>query len=73
MSQQYERATYSIPEAAQIIGIGLSLCRQLVRKGDIPAKVLGRRVVIPKKALNDWLGLSNNAFEEEKTLVGEGR
>jgi excisionase family DNA binding protein len=60
MQQQYERATYSIPEAAQIIGIGLSLCRELVKKGEIPAKVLGRRVVIPKKALDSWLGLPNN-------------
>ena len=57
----YERATYSIPEAAQIIGIGLSLCRELVKKGEIPAKVLGRRVVIPKKALDNWLGLPNNS------------
>ena len=61
MSQQYERATYSIPEAAQIIGIGLSLCRELVKKGEIPAKVLGRRVVIPKKALDNWLGLPKNS------------
>lgn len=60
MQQQYERATYSIPEAALIIGIGLSLCRELIKKGDIPAKVLGKRVVIPKKALDNWLGLPNN-------------
>jgi len=61
MQQQYERATYSIPEAAQIIGIGLSLCRELIKKGEIPAKTLGRRVVIPKKALDNWLGLTNNS------------
>lgn len=60
MQQQYERATYSIPEAAQIIGIGLSLCRELVKKGEIPAKVLGRRVVVPKKALDQWLESPNN-------------
>jgi len=60
MSQQFERATYSIPEAAQIIGIGISLCRKLVKRGEIPAKVLGRRVVIPRKALEKWLELPNN-------------
>lgn len=60
MSQQFERATYSILEAAQIIGIGISLCRELVKRGEIPAKILGRRVVIPKKALDNWMELPNN-------------
>jgi excisionase family DNA binding protein len=60
MATRNERATYSIPEAAEIIGIGLSLCRQLVRKGEIPAKVLGRRMVVPKKALDAWLEQPNN-------------
>jgi len=63
MAQQYERATYSIPEAAQIIGIGLSLCRELVKRGEIPAKVLGRRMVIPKKALDAWLAQPNNTIK----------
>ena len=57
----YERATYSIPEVAQIIGIGLSLCRELIKKGEIPAKVLGRRVVVPKKALDNWMEMPNNS------------
>jgi len=68
MYQKLERATYSIPEAAQIIGIGLSLCRKIIKWGEIPAKVLGRRVVVPKKALEKWLEFPFMLTEQRITL-----
>jgi excisionase family DNA binding protein len=41
--------------------IGLSLCREMIKRGEIPAKVLGRRYVVPRKALERWLESPNNA------------
>ena len=56
-----ERLTYSIPEAAKILGIGRNLCYDRVKTGEIPAIKIGRRLLVPRKALAKFL-------EEPQTL-----
>lgn len=56
-----ERLTYSIPEAAKILGIGRNLCYDRVKTGEIPVIKIGRRLLVPRKALAKFL-------EEPKTL-----
>ena len=43
-----ERATYTIEEAAEILGIGRSSAYQAVRAGDIPTIRVGRRLLVPR-------------------------
>jgi excisionase family DNA binding protein len=50
-----ERLTMTVTETADALGISRNTAYQLVRKGDIPSVRLGRRLVIPKTALNAWL------------------
>jgi excisionase family DNA binding protein len=45
----------TVTETADALGISRNTAYQLVRKGDIPSVRLGRRLVIPKTALNAWL------------------
>lgn len=47
--------TYSISEVALALGISPSTAYRLVRSGDIPSRRLGRRVVVPKRMLDEWL------------------
>ena len=50
-----ERATYTIEEAAEILGIGRSSAYQAVRSGEIPTVRVGRRLLVPRAALERML------------------
>lgn len=47
------RLTYSVPEAARMLGISTWLAYRLVASGELPSLRLGRRVVIPRKGLEE--------------------
>jgi len=50
------RLTYSIQEAADLLGIGRSLAYELAQEGTLPGvRRLGRRYVVSKQALDAWL------------------
>ena len=51
-----ERATITVEEAAQVIGIGRTAAYEAVRRGELPVRRLGRRLVVPVPALLVWLG-----------------
>ena len=50
-------ATITVEEAAAVLGIGRSAAYEAVRRGDLPNRRLGRRIVIPVPALLTWLGV----------------
>lgn len=48
-------AIYTVTEAATLLGISAGLAYELVRAGDIPAKRLGRRWIVPRDRFHSWL------------------
>ncbi|MGB2569294.1 helix-turn-helix domain-containing protein [Micromonospora citrea] len=56
------RAVYSVREVARLLSLSLGSTYALVREGEIPARKLGGRWVIPKKRFHDWL---NEATEQD--------
>jgi len=58
-----ECLTISVDEAARVLGIGRSLCYDMVREGKIPSLRFGNRIVIPRHALERLLS-DPNAVEE---------
>ena len=51
-----DRKTYSIQEAAGLLGIGRSLAYELAQEGTLPGvRRLGRRYVVSRAALDGWL------------------
>ena len=50
-----DKLTLSIEEAAKVLGIGRNLCYERVKTGEIPVIKIGRRLVVPKKALEKLL------------------
>ena len=50
-----DRLTLSIEEAAALLGISRALAYDLVRRGELPQLRLGRRIVVPRKALEDFI------------------
>ncbi|MBO7206410.1 MAG: helix-turn-helix domain-containing protein [Kiritimatiellae bacterium] len=47
----------SIEQAAEYLGVSESLIKKKLKKGDLqfPVRRLGRRYLIPKKGLDEWL------------------
>lgn len=50
-----DRGTYSVEEAAVVLGISRNHAYQLAQSGQIPVIRLGRRVVVPAARLHAWL------------------
>lgn len=46
-----ERLTLSVEEAAAVLGISRALAYELVARGELPCLRLGRRIVVPRRAL----------------------
>lgn len=48
------RLGYSIEEFAQLVGIGRTLAYQAALRGEIPTRRIGRRLIVPRVALDAW-------------------
>lgn len=51
------RLTYTVEEAAVLIGISRAKAYKCVRSGELRSVHLGRRIVIPAVAIEDLLGM----------------
>lgn len=49
--EQPERLTYSVEEVATVLGISRAFAYEAVQRGDIPHLRIGRRILIPRSAL----------------------
>jgi excisionase family DNA binding protein len=55
------RLTISVEEAGQLLGISRGLAYALVSRGDIPSIRLGRRIVVPRRGLEQLLDPPHDA------------
>jgi len=53
-----ERRTYTVPEVAELVGISRSTAYDCVRRGEIPSRRFGRRIVVLRHELEQLLGES---------------
>ncbi len=70
-----KRETLSVIDAAQVLGIGRSRTYQAVRSGELPARKLGKRWLIPRVALDRWFAevTANPPTSAGESHVGAGR
>lgn len=62
---------YSVTEAARALGIGRSLAFELAKSGELPTVRLGRRRVIPRHLLLDWLESRSRASMDTRPTSTE--
>ena len=55
MEDPLSRRTYTIDEAARLLGIGRNSAYEAATRGEIPTIKIGKRVVVPKAALDRML------------------
>ena len=53
--EQPEPLVFSVREAALALGIGKDLCYELIYRGELPHLRLSTRIVVPRKALSDFV------------------
>ncbi len=66
-----ERLTYSIEEAGQALGIGKDSVYELTRRGELRSVRVGRRILIPRAAVEEYLGITRG--ESPAPAGGAGR
>lgn len=54
-NNQNRGAVLTVTEAARVLGIGRNLAYRLAQTGEIPAIRLGKRIIIPRAAFEQWL------------------
>ena len=57
-----KRLTVNVEEFAQIVGIGRNTAYECVRRGVIPSIRLGRRIIIPVKAIERLIGCDDESI-----------
>ena len=61
------RQTVTVPEAANILGIGRSGAYEAVRHGQIPALKIGHRILVPIAALERMLEVTPGTLSKAGT------
>lgn len=54
-STDQDRLTFTVEEAAKVLGIGRNTAYEAVRTGEIPCLRVGGRILVPKAAVNRLL------------------
>ena len=55
MEQPISRRTYTVEEAARLLGIGRNHAYEAAKRGEIPCIKIGKRIVVPKAAIDRML------------------
>jgi excisionase family DNA binding protein len=61
-----DRLCFSIPETARMLGISRGLAYELAHSGQIPVLRLGKRLLVPKIALERMLGQTETPGENRE-------
>ena len=71
-NEKVERLVFTIEETAEILGISRGTAYLLANTGGIPAIRIGqRRLVVPRKALEDFLSSAGKARQNQTTREGK--
>ena len=57
-----EKIVYSVQEVAELLGISRSYAYELVKEKRIPVLDFGKRKVIPRTLLEEWI--KNNTYKQ---------
>ena len=64
-----DKLTLSVEEAAKLLGIGRNLCYDRVKTGEIPVIKIGRRLLVPRRALEKLL--EQGQYKRVEDILGQ--
>lgn len=66
-----ELLAYSVPDAAKALSLSYSQVKELVREGRLKVVRVGRRVLVPRWAMDEFLGQPTPSPQEWDALLRE--
>lgn len=66
-----ESLTISVEDAAKLLGISRGLAYESVRRGEIPAISLGRRLLVPRAQLLELVGATDSVATNGEEVSDE--
>lgn len=72
MKDNSERLTLDVPAAGRLLGVSRVTAYQLVREGKLPVLRLGKRLVVPKVALERMLEEAGKPKESSESAKAGG-
>ena len=66
-----DRLTWTVPEAARLLGISKDTAYEAARRGDLPVRMIGRRLLVPRAALLRLLDEAH-APDRQRTALDPG-
>lgn len=64
-----DKLVYTVNETAQILNIGMNKAYELIQQKEIPNVRVGRKILIPKQALENWLANSSTTKATNKKAL----
>lgn len=55
MDEPIKRRTYDVPDAARVLGTGRNALYEAIKRGEVPAIRVGRRVLVPHAVVERML------------------
>ena len=65
-----ERLTYTVEEAAELLGVSRGSAYLAAREGELPTLRLGRRLLVPRRALEEMLNGAGTASPHKENGTG---
>lgn len=66
---QYEQLTLTVPEVARMLRISRGAAYEAVRRGEIPTLRLGKRLLVPRVALEQLLNTPSGSPNSNEAVV----
>ena len=60
------KKAYSVSEAADVLGVSQWLVREAIRRGEIRCTRIGKRIIIPATAIDQFLSLPDDRGGSEE-------
>lgn len=61
------KKAYSVSEAADVLGVSQWLVREAIRRGEIRCNRIGKRIIIPATAIDQFLSLPDDRGGSEES------
>ena len=65
-----EKLTLSVEEAGKLLGVSRQVAYQLIHRSDFPTLHIGRRILVPKKQLEEWMDRNVIGAEADNGQAG---
>jgi excisionase family DNA binding protein len=73
MKLTMDRQTLTVEEAAALLGIGRNTAYQAIARGELPVLRLGRRLLVPRAALDQLLSTQHDEDASQEQPITERR